>query len=101
MGTGGGGIRTPLTHLNTLLHNADINATEIVQSLTITDTYENFQHIDFEQKLTLSEHSSDTILHQKCVICVSQELREIIDKWDRLPKGIKESIILLVKSATT
>ena len=88
-----------MAYLNTLLQNADKNTTEITQVLANTDSCENSGNGVFGQKLALEIHSSDTSLHIKCVICVSQELWEIVDKWDKLPKGIKESIILLAKSS--
>lgn len=100
----GWGIRTPLAAPDTLLHNADKSATEIAQSLADKDTYEISENADFEQKLTVPEHSSDTFLHQKCALCVPKnlpdDLKQLIAKWADLPENIRESIKLLVKSAT-
>jgi len=90
---------------DTLLQNGNKSATEIVQRLANTGTYENLQNTDFEQKLTVPEHSSDTFLHQKCALCVpknlSADLKELINKWPDLPENIRESIKLLVKSVAT
>ena len=90
---------------DTLLQNGNKSTTEIIQSLAITDTYEISQNTDFEQKLTVPEHSSDTFLHQKCALCVPKnlpgDLKELINKWSDLPENIRESIKLLVKSAAT
>lgn len=101
---GGGGIRTPLDTPDTLLQNGDKSATEIAQVLANTDIYKNPQNTDFEQKLTVPEHSSDTILHEKCAKCVHKkspcDLKELINKWPNLPINIREAIKLLVKSTT-
>ena len=98
---GGGGIRTPLNDFDTLLQNNDKTVTEIAQDIANTNTYEILQAGDFEQKLTLPEHSSDTILHKKCVISVSKnlhsDLKELINKWPDLPKNIREAIKLIVE----
>lgn len=89
---------------DTLLQNTNINATEIAQSLANTDTYEKPQSTDFEQLLTLPELSSDTFLHQKCALCVPNnlpdDLKELITKWLTLPENIQKAIKLLVESAT-
>jgi hypothetical protein len=102
---GGGGIRTPLDAQDILLQNADKSATEITQTLANTDTYETPQDTDFEQLLTVPEHSSDTFLHQKCAKCVHKnsldDLTEIINKWADLPESVREAIKLLVRSAGT
>ena len=102
--TGGGGIRTPLGTPDTLLQEANKRTTEIIQSIAFTDTYENSQNTDFEQKLTVPEHCLNTFLHQKCALCVPKnlpaDLKELINKWHELPENIRESITLLVKSAT-
>lgn len=87
---------------DTLLQNTDKSATEIAQSLANTDTYENSQNTDFEQKLTVSEHSSDTFLHKKCALCVPKnlpdDLKDIINKWPKLPDHIKSAIQTLVQT---
>ena len=101
---GGGGIRTPSATPDTLLHKDNKNATEIIQSIAITDTYENSQNTDSEQKLAVSEHCSDTFLHQKCALCVPKnlpaDLKKLINKWPDLPENIRASIKLLAESAT-
>ena len=101
---GGGGIRTPLNASDTSLQKDDKSTTEITQGITITDTYENSQNSDLEQKLTVLKHYSDTCLHKKCALCVPKnfpdELKELIVKWPGLPENIRGSIKLLVRSAT-
>jgi hypothetical protein len=99
---GGGGIRTPLDNPDRLLHKPDKNATNPTQVLANTGIYEISQNSDFEQKLTLAEHLSDTFLHQKCAKCVhnilSDDLMELIECWPYLPENIRQSIQLLIKS---
>jgi hypothetical protein len=89
---------------DTLLQKANKCATEIAQSLANTDTYENLQNVNFEQKLALPEHCLDTILHKKCALCVPKnipdDLKELITKWPDLPENVRDAIKLLVKSAT-
>ncbi|MEJ2648637.1 MAG: hypothetical protein P8016_09550 [Sedimentisphaerales bacterium] len=101
---GGGGIRIPLDAPNTLLQNTDKSATEIAQSLEYTGAYEKPQTTDFEQKLTLPEHASDTFLHQKCAKCVHKispdDLKELINKWPKLPDHIKLAIGALIQTST-
>jgi hypothetical protein len=101
---GGGGIRTPSSTPDTLLQKPDKSATEIAQSLANTDTYKKSQSADFEQNLTVPEHSSDTILHQKCALCVPKnqpnDLKELINIWPQLPDHIKSAIRSLVHTCT-
>jgi hypothetical protein len=101
---GGGGSRTPLDAPNTLLQNDNKSATEITQNISKSDTYENSQNAEFEQFLTVHKHCLDTLLHKKCALCVPKnlpdDLKELINEWPRLPENIRDSIKLLVNSAT-
>jgi len=86
------------------LQNADKNATKTTQSIANANTYEFPQNPDFEQFVTVHKHCLDTFLHQKCALCVpknlSDDLKELINKWPELPENIKAAIMLLVKSST-
>ena len=101
---GGGGNRTLQAACDTSLQKCDKNTTENDISHSFTNSCVSRQNPDFEQKFTVAEHSSDTILHQKCALCVPKnlpdDLKELISKWPSLPENIRESIRLLVKSAT-
>ena len=100
---GGGGIRTPMAGSDKSLQKSDKSTAETTQVLANTDTYENSKTGDFQQKLTFTEQSPDTFLHQKCALCVPKnlpdDLREVVDKWPELPDHIKSAIKTLIKGS--
>jgi hypothetical protein len=61
-----------------------------------------FYSLPTEHQPHTSEHQNDTVLREKCVICVSDlagDLREIIDAWENLPKAVKAGIVAMVNAA--
>ena len=53
---GGGGIRPPLSSLDTLLQNTDKNTIEITQDFTKTNFHKNSKNGNLKQKFTLGIH---------------------------------------------
>jgi hypothetical protein len=79
------------------LHNATTFLTKHQQIKTFEDT----ASLVGERQQTISEHQNDIFLHEKCVICVSdfpEDLRTIIDAWERLPKPVKTGILAMVNA---
>jgi hypothetical protein len=95
---GGGGIRNPKALPTTPIQDHNANTTEHTQSTTTSHSSDNADK-QFNAD-SLQEHN--TILRQKCAICVLEKsgLKEIADVWPDLPDHIKETIKTLVGSVT-
>ena len=95
---GGGGIRNPKALPTTPIQDHNTNTTECTQSTTKSHSSDNADK-QFNAD-SLQEHN--TILRQKCAICVLEKsgLKEIADVWADLPDHIKETIKTLVGSVS-
>ena len=97
MRNGGGGIRNPKGVVTHCEHVTDKTPTETLQN----GTTDKLTECPVEQNQTDSLQDCDTILHQKCVICVhhlNSDVEEIVRTWPELPEHIKAAIKALVQT---
>ena len=84
--------------INTSEHERNIDDRQSPQKLTLVGS----SFPSPEQNPHTSERQNDTLLHEKCVICVSDlpiDIREVIDAWDSLPEAVKAGVVAMVKAA--
>jgi hypothetical protein len=50
----------------------------------------------------ISQHQTDTFLHEKCVICVSElpeDLARIVESWQQSPEAVRVGIVAMIQAA--
>jgi hypothetical protein len=92
-----GGFEPPIPG-DEILHDHDISATQTTQNTTLVMTP---SHVLLHQEDKF-EHSHNTFLRKKCVICVShipEDLATIMRAWDSLPAAVKAGIVAMVNAS--
>ena len=87
----------PAASTFTLQHESDISATKPSQNNALAQPVRRAA----THPPDTSEHSHDTFLHEKCVICVSNfpdDLALVVEAWDRLLEVMKVEILAMVKA---
>ena len=101
---GGGGIRTrsPSTEQTNI---SDAESAQKPSKSKHSKTLPNTASFSSEQKPALSEHPQDKSAQPKCATCVQQnwptlpnDLAQVVEAWDRLPKEIKAGILAMVNN---
>jgi hypothetical protein len=80
------------------VHERDITETQAPQNPTLREcspSASGHQHDTFA-------HRQNTLVHEKCVICVSQipeDLATVMRAWGSLPAAVKAGIVAIVQAS--